>query len=280
VNIKKLGRLATPYMVWLLVLVGLPLLMMLFLTFFQSEALRFDNLSFTLINWTNLFTDSSVGIALGNSILYSFFATAISFAIGYPMAYILSQSRFSNKLIILVLTIIPMWSNSLLRNYALANIFREDSILNSLLNRIDLSYVWDIKGTGLAVTIGLVLTYLPFMILPIYTVLEKMDQSLLEASQDLGANPFKTFWKVTFPMSLKGVATGVVMVFLPSFSGFAIPKILGNERNSVFIGTLIDSSFSNRSYNFGSVLSLVILLIIFGSMMMVNKVDKEGETLL
>lgn len=279
-NIKKLGRLATPYMVWLLVLVGLPLLMMLFLTFFQSEALRFDNLSFTLINWTNLFTDSSVGIALGNSILYSFFATAISFAIGYPMAYILSQSRFSNKLIILVLTIIPMWSNSLLRNYALANIFREDSILNSLLNRIDLSYVWDIKGTGLAVTIGLVLTYLPFMILPIYTVLEKMDQSLLEASQDLGANPFKTFWKVTFPMSLKGVATGVVMVFLPSFSGFAIPKILGNERNSVFIGTLIDSSFSNRSYNFGSVLSLVILLIIFGSMMMVNKVDKEGETLL
>lgn len=279
-NIKKLGRLATPYMVWLLVLVGLPLLMMLFLTFFQTEALRFDNLSFTLINWTNLFTDSSVGIALGNSILYSFFATTISFLIGYPMAYILSQSRFSNKLIILVLTIIPMWSNSLLRNYALANIFREDSILNSLLNRIDLSYVWDIKGTGLAVTIGLVLTYLPFMILPIYTVLEKMDQSLLEASQDLGANPFKTFWKVTFPMSLKGVATGVVMVFLPSFSGFAIPKILGNERNSVFIGTLIDSSFSNRSYNFGSVLSLVILLIIFGSMMMVNKVDKEGETLL
>jgi spermidine/putrescine transport system permease protein len=96
---------------------------------------------------------------------------------------------------------------------------------------------------------------------------------------DLGANPTRTFFKVTFPMSLKGVATGVIMVFLPSFSGFAIPKILGSGR-VMFIGTLIDSSFINRNYNFGSMLSLIIILIIFGSMFLVNKVDKEGETLI
>jgi spermidine/putrescine transport system permease protein len=144
---------------------------------------------------------------------------------------------------------------------------------------MDLSFVWDIKGTGMAITVGLVLTYLPFMILPIYTVLEKMDYALSEASMDLGANPVKTFFKVTFPMSLKGVMTGIIMVFLPSFSGFAIPKILGSG-NWIFIGTLIDSNFIYRNYNFGSVLSLIMIALIFSSIFIFNKFDKEGETLL
>jgi len=279
VNIKRLGLYSRPYMIWLIVLVVLPLLMMLFLTFFQTEALMFNNWAVTLVNWRTLFTDFAVRVALKNSFLYASLATLIAFLIGYPMAYILTRSNFSNKLVILVLTIIAMWSNSLLRSYALANLLGPDSILNDILSDYGMSFVWDIKGTGLSITIALVLTYLPFMILPIYTVLEKIEPSLLEASMDLGANPSKTFMKVTFPMSLKGVATGVIMVFLPSFSGFAIPKILGNGQ-VVFIGTLIDSSFLNRSYNFGSVLSLVIILIIFGSMFVVQKVDKEGETLL
>ncbi len=278
-NIKKLGQYSRPYMVWLLALVVLPLIMMLFLTFFKTEALMFDSWAVTLVNWKTLFIDPAVRVALWNSLLYATLATIIALVIGYPMAYILTRSSFSNKLVILVLTIIPMWSNSLLRSYALANLLGEDSIVNDLLSNYGMSFVWNIKGSGLAITIGLVLTYLPFMILPIYTVLDKMEPSLLEASMDLGASPMRTFRKVTFPMSLKGVATGVIMVFLPSFSGFAIPKILGNG-GVVFIGTLIDSSFLNRSYNFGSVLSLVIILIIFGSMFIVNKVDKEGETLL
>lgn len=278
-NIKRLGQYSSPYMVWLIALVVLPLIMMLFLTFFQTVALSFDSWAVSLVNWRNLFIEPAVRVALRNSMVYASLATFIAFVIGYPMAYILTRSNFSNKLVILVLTIIPMWSNSLLRSYALVNLLGEQSIVNDLLSNYGMSFIWDIKGTGLAITIGLVLTYLPFMILPIYTVLEKMEPSLLEASMDLGANPFKTFRKVTFPMSLKGVATGVIMVFLPSFSGFAIPKILGNG-GVIFIGTLIDSSFLNRDYNFGSVLSLVIILIIFGSMFIVNKVDKEGETLI
>lgn len=284
-NIKKLGRLVVPYLIWMSVLVGLPLIMMVVLTFLRSNALDLSNAEFSFDSWRLLFSDLTVRVALKNSFVNAGIATIICFFIGYPIAYIVANSNFSNKLIILVLTIIPMWSNSLLRNNAIANMLSERSIVNDVLNNIGLNFLWPIRGISYssgfspAVVIGLVITYLPFMILPIYTVLEKIDKSLLEASMDLGANKIKTFFRVTFPLSVKGVTTGIIMVFLPSFSGFAIPKILGSG-NLVFIGTLIDSRFMNRNYNFGSLLSLVILLIIFGSMALIFKVDKEGETLI
>jgi len=285
VNIKRLGRLVVPYLVWMIVLVGLPLIMMVILSFLKSNALDLGTAEFSFDSWRILFSDITVRIALKNSFVNAGIATIICFFVGYPIAYIVANSNFSNKLIILVLTIIPMWSNSLLRNNAIANILSERSIVNDVLNNIGLNFIWPIRGVvyesgfSPAVVIGLVLTYLPFMILPIYTVLEKIEKSLLEASMDLGANKIKTFFRVTFPLSIKGVTTGVIMVFLPSFSGFAIPKILGSG-SLVFIGTLIDSRFMNRNYNFGSLLSLVILLIIFGSMALIFKVDKEGETLI
>lgn len=284
-NIKRLGRLVVPYLVWMIVLVGLPLIMMVILSFLKSNALDLGTAEFSFDSWRILFSDITVRIALKNSFVNAGIATIICFFVGYPIAYIVANSNFSNKLIILVLTIIPMWSNSLLRNNAIANILSERSIVNDVLNNIGLNFIWPIRGVvyesgfSPAVVIGLVLTYLPFMILPIYTVLEKIEKSLLEASMDLGANKIKTFFRVTFPLSIKGVTTGVIMVFLPSFSGFAIPKILGSG-SLVFIGTLIDSRFMNRNYNFGSLLSLVILLIIFGSMALIFKVDKEGETLI
>jgi len=266
-------------MVWLIILVVFPLLMMILLSFMKTTAMSFTNATFSFESWNKLFTDSAIRTALANSFRYAFLATVIAFFLGYPMAYILAKSPFSNKLVILVLTIIPMWSNSLLRTSALANLLSADSIVNDLLNLIGLSFVWNIRGTGLAIVVGLVITYLPFMILPIYTVLEKMDPLLHEASMDLGSNKAKTFLKVTFPLSLKGVATGIILVFLPSFSGFAIPEILGNSR-IIFIGTLVDSSFLFSNYNYGSLLSLVIIILILGSMFLFNKVDKEGETLL
>lgn len=266
-------------MVWLIILVVFPLIMMLLLSFLKTNGMSFEQVRFSFESWNKLFTDSAIRTALVNSFQYALLATLIAFLLGYPMAYILAKSPFSNKLVILVLTIIPMWSNSLLRSSALANLLSANSIVNDLLNQIGMSFVWNIRGTGLAIVIGLVITYLPFMILPIYTVLEKMDPSLHEASMDLGANPTKTFIKVTFPMSLKGIITGVILVFLPSFSGFAIPEILGNSR-VVFVGTLINSSFLYSNYNYGSLLSLVIIIIILGSMFLFNKADKEGETLL
>jgi len=277
-NIKKLGKLAAPYFVWMMILVGIPLLLMVVLSLMDTNGFQLTGGTFTLANWTRLVNDISVRVAMRNSIVYALIATAICFFIGYPMAYIVARSPFSNKMVILVLSIIPMWSNSLLRNNAIGNLLSSGSILNDVLNNIGMGFIWDIKGTPTAIIIGLVLTYLPFMILPIYTVIEKIDESLFEAAMDLGANKIKTFFQVTFPLSAKGVTTGFIMVFLPCFSGFAVQQILGN-RNYIVIGSLI-SDYYNYNINFVSVLSIVILIIIFGSMLLINKVDKEGETLL
>jgi spermidine/putrescine transport system permease protein len=164
----------------------------------------------------------------------------------------------------------------LLRTEALGNIMERHNIFTDLLG---IPGGFNLRGTGLAVLIGLVITYLPFMILPIYTALEKIDPSLEEAALDLGVTEMRKFWKVVFPLSIKGVITGCIMVFLPCLSGFAIPEILGNG-NIMLIGNIIEQSFRNMSYNLGSLLAITILFFIFGSLMIVNKVDKEGGTLI
>jgi spermidine/putrescine transport system permease protein len=168
-----------------------------------------------------------------------------------------------------------MWTNILLRINALASIFKENNIIADLFGVKGINII----GTDLAIILGMVFTYLPFIVLPIYTSLEKIEPTLEEAALDLGLTEFKKFWLVIVPLSLKGVVSGSIMVLLPCLSGFAIPKILG-EGNILLIGNIIEQSFINMSYNIGSVLALVILIIILGSILLVNKVDKEGETLL
>ena len=172
--------------------------------------------------------------------------------------------------------ILPMWTNILLRINALASVFKENNILTDILG---LDHGINIIGTDIAIILGMVFTYLPFMIMPIYTSLEKIDPLLHEAALDLGMTDFKKFWKVIVPMSSKGIISGSIMVLLPCLSGFAIPKILG-DGNILLIGNIIEQSFINMSYNQGSVLAIVILIIIMGSILIINKVDKEGETLL
>lgn len=276
-NIKKLGKLSLPYLIWMLVLVGIPTLMMVFLSFMNTEGFDFFHGTFTLENWASLFTKTNFEI-LTRTFYFAIAATLISFLVGYPMAYIVARSKFANRFIVMVISIIPMWANSLLRTRIIANTLIEQSLLNAILKPLNVSFVWPIYGSDLSVIIGLVLTFLPLMILPIYTVIEKIDESLLEASMDLGANRVRTFFKVTFPLSGKGIATGVIMVFLPCFSGFVVQDILGRG-NAYVIGKEI-ADFYSRNLNFVAVLSLVILILIFGSMVLVNKLDKEGETLL
>lgn len=276
-NVKKLGKLALPYLIWMSIFVGIPLLMLVFLSFMNTDGFTLFGGTFTFENWIDLFAISNLKILL-RTFKFAIIATAVSFLIGYPMAYIVARSKFANKFIILILSVIPMWANSLLRTRAIANLLGQSSLLNDLLSRIGLSFTWNIYGSDTSVIVGLVMTFLPFMILPIYTVIEKIDESLLEASMDLGANRFKTFFKVTFPLSMKGVVTGVIMVFLPCFSGFVVQDILGRG-NAMVIGKQIADTYRNN-LNFVAVLSLVILILIFGSMLMVNKFDKEGETLL
>lgn len=276
-NVKKLGKLSLPYLIWMSALVGVPLLMMVLLSFMDTSAYDFFNGTFTLDNWADLFARENV-IILYNTFKYAIIATVLCFLIGYPMAYIVARSTFANKFVILILSIIPMWANSLLRTRAIANLLSSNSLLSNLLSKIGITFSLNLYGTDASVIIGLVLTFLPFMILPIYTVIEKIDESLIEASADLGAGPIRTFLKVTFPLSMKGVATGVIMVFLPCFSGFVVQDILGRG-NAFVIGKQIATLYRSNM-NFVMVLSIVILVIIFGSMILFNRVDKEGETLL
>lgn len=273
---KKFG---IPYYAWLFLLAILPIFIMLILAFVDCEGVDLGGASFTFNNFSLLTTRSTL-ISFGNSLMYAFITTFLCAAIGYIVAYRIYRSHFKNKFLIVTLLILPMWSNILLRINALKNIMEPHNIIISILNSWGLNVVGpDLAGTPIAVIIGLVATYLPFMILTIYTALEKLDSSLEEAALDLGLTKLKKFWKVVFPLSFKGIITGSIMVFLPCMSGFAIPEILG-QGNIVLIGNVIDQLFRNMNYNAGALLSIVILILILGAIAIVNVVDKEGETLI
>lgn len=270
----KLHKLSTPYLVWLYVLALLPMLILFVLMFVDTEGVDLVNAEFTFKNFATIL-EPSIGIAFYNSFKFSILTTIISLFFGYVIAYALFKSKIKNKGGVLLLLILPMWTNILLRIEALSNIMQPNNIITNLLGVTGPN----ILGTDYAILIGLVFTYLPFVILPIYTALEKIEPSLEEAAWDLGMTNFKKFWKVIFPLSTKGMVTGSIMVFLPCFSGFAVPKVLGGG-NIILIGNIIEQDFSNMNYNYGSVLAIMILVIILGSILLINKFDKEGEMLL
>jgi len=272
----KLDRMAKPYMVWLYIFAILPVIVMICLMFIDGEGIKFDTMSPTVENF-KILTEESTIVAFFNSLKYSLITTIICIFFGYVIAYSLYKSRIKNKYLILLLLILPMWTNILLRINALASFFKESNIITDLLG-IN-GHGFDIIGTDWAIYLGMVFTYLPFMVMPIYTSLEKIDPLLHEAAYDLGMTDTKKFWKVVFPMSRKGMVSGSIMVLLPCLSGFAIPKILG-DGNVILIGNIIEQSFINVDYNQGSVLAIVMLVIILGAILIVNKVNKEGETLL
>jgi len=277
---KPFRLLSTPYIVWLVVLALIPIFVMLLLSVSITEGLDFSNYEFNS-SFYQAFFERSIMTAFLNSIYYAVITTVVSLLLGYMVAYTVFRSKFKNKFLVLAVFILPMWSNLLLRTESLGNLMNENNLITNILsNLLNTTITFPvIKGSGLAVIIGLVLTYLPFMILPIYTALEKIDYSLEEAALDLGLTDFQKFVKVVLPLSLKGVATGSILVFLPAMSGFAIPEILGNG-NILLIGNIIEQAFRYMDYNLGSLLSIMILLIIFLGIFVVSKVDKEGETLL
>jgi len=273
---KQFSRFALPYFIWMAVLVLVPLLFMLILSFMYSQGfdLKDAKFSFDVIKSLFRLENRYYCEAFYNSMKFAFLATLICFLIGYPVSYILSRSKIQNKNFVLLILILPMWSNMLLRLYAIENLILPKSILNTI--GISLNF----HGTTTAIVVGLVLMYLPFMIFPIYTVLEKIDKSLLEASKDLGANDIKTFFKVTFPLSLKGVTSGVIMVFLPCAMGFVVPERLGGGK-ILLLGNIIEEKFKKTGdFNTGSLLSLIVIIIVLGTLFIISKVDAEGETLL
>ena len=276
---KKFARLSTPYLYWLYILALFPALFMFVLMFLDiPEGLDVSGgLKFTLENFKQLAEPSTL-IAFGNSFLYAFIATILSIVFGYLVAFRLFRSKFKNKFLVLVILILPMWTNILLRTESLAGFLNSNGNVVLSLFGIE-SAEFDLLGTPFAVIFGLFVTYVPFMVMPIFNSLEKIDKSIEEAALDLGLTETQKFFKVILPMSSKGIVTGSIMVFLPCLSGFAIPEILGRG-NIVLIGNVIEASFKNMSYTIGSLLAVIILVVILLSIFVVSKIDKEGETLL
>lgn len=244
---------------------------------FSSYTFHIKDVSFTLSNFSML-ADHTFLKAFGRSIFYALIATICCVLIGYPIAYIISSLKIKHKYLLLLIFIMPMWTNMLLRIQTINNILSENSILSNLLHiSIDLTNYKSLK-----IIMVMTFVYLPFMILPIYTVLEKIDSSYVEASFDLGAGAIKSFVKITLPLSFRGVASGIMMVFLPAAMGFTIPQIVTNgDPNYRMVGQLIESRFksSHPFFNVGSLWSLIIVIFVLGSLYLLSKIDAEGETL-
>jgi spermidine/putrescine transport system permease protein len=258
----------------MLVLVAVPLLMMMVLSFLDIRGVDWKTASFSLQNFSEAFNPVYIQ-AFFRSLRLAGITTIISLLLGYPVSYIIWKSTIRHKYLILLILILPMWTNMLLRIQSLNRILLPEGFLKNVFGISS-----NLSGTEFSVILAMVMMYLPFMIFPIYTVLEKIEPSLLEASQDLGASKIKTFQKVTLPLSFKGISSGIIMVFLPCAMGFAIPEIMSGG-NMLLIGTIIEQKFKQGTgYNVGSLISLVVIVFVFLALWVIGKVDEEGETLL
>jgi spermidine/putrescine transport system permease protein len=260
-------RVAFPYVGWMAVFVIVPMILVVGYALTSAEG------GFTLENFSEMMKYAPVFM---RSFRLSFIATVICFVIGYPLAYVMSREKPTVAAAALMLLMLPMWMNFLLRTYAWMSILENNGFLNQLLGILRLPTV-HIINTEAAVVLGMVYNFLPFMTLPIHTVLHKMDKSMLEAAGDLGANSAKTFMRVVFPISLPGVISGVTMVFVPGVSTFIISRLLGGGK-TILLGDLIEGMFIGNAYNpyLGAAISLVMMAIVLLSMTVMNRFG-DGE---
>lgn len=263
-------------MVWIFLFIALPSFLVLLYSITTKESNGLTTIHFTLENFKKFFNPMYLNI-LWDSIYLAAISTAICLLLGYPAAFIISSAPISRRNTLLFLCILPMWMNMLLRTYAWMTILGNNGILNNFFSFLGLPKVNMLYTRG-ATVMGMVYNFLPFMILPIYTALSKMDKGLLEAADDLGANRKTVFRKIILPLSMPGVISGIIMVFMPAVSTFIIPQLLGGNKN-MMIGNLVEKLFIlNGDWNFGSAISIVMMLIILLSMSVMNKfdIDKEG----
>jgi spermidine/putrescine transport system permease protein len=270
---NRFTRFAFPYAIWMLVLIIVPMILVFMFAISDTNGGDLSTFTFDLESILRT-TESNYIKVLYRSLRLAFLTTLITLVVGYPVSYILSFSNIKRKNIILLLIILPMWMNMLLRTYAWKSILSRNGLLNQFLELIHLPTI-DILNTETAVMIGMTYNFLPFMIFPIYTALEKLDRSYIEAARDLGATKIQTFLKVVFPLSIPGILSGVIMVFLPAASSFVIPSYLGGGKVDM-IGNVIERQFlMSNNWNFGSALSLVLMLVILLSMRLLNGRDKN-----
>jgi len=266
---------AYPYAVWIVIFIVFPSFLVLLYSL-TTDSGGLTNINFTIGNFIKFFDPLYLNI-LWDSIFLAAICTIICLLLGYPAAYIISKSNLSRRNTLLFLCILPMWMNMLLRTYAWMTILGNNGILNNLFELLGFPKVNMLYTRG-ATVMGMVYNFLPFMILPIFTALSKMDTGLIEAADDLGATKYIVFRKIILPLSMPGVISGIIMVFMPAVSTFIIPQLLGGNK-SMMIGNLVEKMFIlNGDWNFGSAISIIMMIIILISMSIMNKfdVDKEG----
>lgn len=249
----KRSAFAMPYLALSVVFVVVPLFIMLYYAFTDGETG-----GMTGANFVHFFSRPNIMAVLGKSFLVAALTTVLCFLLAYPLALALSSSSLNKKFVLVMLFVMPMWINSLLRTYAVKIVL----------------YLMNITNAWVSVTVGMVYDFFPFMLLPLYSVLSGMDKSLIEASQDLGASPLRTLFTVRLPLSLPGIVSGVLMVFMPTVSTFAITDVLGDTSTYMF-GNIINQWFANSGgWNIGSAYSFILLLLIAVTVVLANKIGK------
>lgn len=260
---------AIPYALWMILFTIVPLLFVCYYAFSDSSG------AFTFGNFVEICRPLYLPVLM-DSLRLALYCTIICLLVGYPAAYFMAGKDFSNKQVLTVLILVPMWMNFLLRTYAMMTLFENNGVINTILEALGFKKLQMI-GTEGAVVLGMVYNFLPFMILPIHTTLKKMDRSVIEAAEDLGASPMRVLGRVVIPMSIPGVVSGITMVFLPAVTTFAISRLLSSGM-IYLVGDMIEDYFiSMNNRNVGSAISLVIMVLIIFSIGLLRRVDPDGE---
>ena len=272
---KRFSQLAIPYIVWAVLMLVLPMALLALYSITQ-QGNSIISFSLTLEHYKKFFTDPDFLLILWRSIAIAIKTTLICLLLGYPAAHFISRSSEKIQNILVLCITLPMWINMLVRTYAWIGLLSEGGFIQQVLSFFGLGNQ-ELLYTEGAVLLGMVYNFLPFMILQIHTSLCKMDNSLLEASADLGANKAQTFMRVTLPLSLPGVINGITLVFLPAVSSFFIPKLLGGGQYFL-IGNLIENQFITAGeWNFGSAISMIMAVIMILMMAAVRKAEKRNH---
>lgn len=268
---KKLKVFATPYLVWMTVFIVVPLLMVAYFAFTDEEGNFTMDYIANVGQYTNIFV---------RSIWLAVIATVVCLILAYPVSFLLSRMKKHHQGTMLMIVMLPMWMNFLLRTYSWMTILGNNGIINYLFSLVGLGPFKLINTEG-AVVLGMVYNYLPYMILPLYSVMVKIDRSLLEAASDLGCNPVSILFRVVVPLSVPGIMSGVTMVFVPAISTFIISRMLGGGSN-LLIGDLIEMQFLGNAYNphLGAGISLVLMVIILVIMTIMNQFNPDDQVLI
>ena len=268
---KQFRRMTYPYIVWALVLIVAPMLLIV-LYAFTTKGNDVVTTKFTFQNFVRFFSDRLFLKVLLRSLKVAAITTVVCLLLGYYPAYYIAKSSERFKMRWVLIITFPTWINLLVRTYAWIGILETDGIINTILGWIGIGPI-QMMHTEFAVILGMVYNFIPFMILQIYTSLTKMDGSLLEAANDLGANRLQSFLRVTLPLSLPGIISGITLVFLPAVSSFCIPNMLGGGQY-MLVGNVIEQYFLHSGdWNFGSAISMIMAIIIIFSMYITKKVD-------